>query len=412
METKYGHLTYCTNIHAGENWPDHFEALKKNFPFIKENISVLAPMGIGLRLSNEASEQLIYEENLSDFKSWLEENNAYVFTMNGFPYGGFHHTRVKDNVHVPDWTTSERVAYTLRLFKILRALLPEGMDGGISTSPLTYRHWFQTEEELKKAKEISTDNLVKVVENLIVIHATTGKLLHLDVEPEPDGMLQTGEEFIQWFENDFVPAGIKKMKERFGFPDSKAEELLKRHLCLCYDICHFAIGYEPHEKVINQLLQKGVKIGKIQISAALKKEMGKDVIDRINIKNAFAQFDEPVYLHQVVAKKADGELLRYPDLPDALKDYDNPAVEEWRAHFHVPVSANDFGLLQSTQKDILEVLQLQKQKKFTQHLEVETYTWEVLPQTLKLPLQESIIRELDWVKQSLLQTSKQTYQYE
>ncbi len=409
METPYGHLTYCTNIHAGENWPDHFEALQINFPFIKENISPFAPMGIGLRLSNEASVQLIEEENFSAFKSWLEENNAYVFTMNGFPYGGFHQTRVKENVHTPDWTTNDRVAYTLRFFKILRGLLPEGMDGGISTSPLSYRHWFHTDEELNKAKELATNNLVQVIENLIVINATTGKLLHLDIEPEPDGMLQTGDEFIQWYENDFVPAGVKKINARFGVSDSKAEELLKQHLCLCYDVCHFAIGYEPHEEVINELLRKGIRIGKIQISAALKKEMTNDLSDRINVKDAFAKFDEPVYLHQVVAKKDDGELLRYPDLPEALKNYDNSAVTEWRAHFHVPVSANDFGLLQSTQNDIVEVLQLQKQKKFTQHLEVETYTWEVLPQTLKLPLQDSITQELDWVKQSLLQTLKQSY---
>ena len=182
----------------------------------KENISPFTPMGIGLRLSNEASTQLMYEENLYAFKLWLEENNAYVFTMNGFPYGGFHHTRVKDNVHRPDWTTKERVTYTLRLFKILKELLPEGMDGGISTSPLSYRHWFHNEEELQKAKELATNNIVQVVENLIVIHATTGKLLHLDIEPEPDGMLQTGDEFIQWFENNFLPVGIKKIKERFG----------------------------------------------------------------------------------------------------------------------------------------------------------------------------------------------------
>ncbi len=374
METPYGHLTYCTNIHSGENWPDHFKALQKNFSFIKENISPFAPMGIGLRLSNEASVQLIEEENFSDFKSWLEENNAYVFTMNGFPYGGFHHTRVKDNVHTPDWTTNDRVAYTLGLFKILRGLLPEGIDGGISTSPLSYRHWFHTDEELNKAKELATNNLVQVIENLIVINATT-----------------------------------EKINARFGVSDSKAEELLKQHLCLCYDVCHFAIGYEPHEEVINELLRKGIRIGKIQISAALKKEMTNDLSDRINVKDAFAKFDEPVYLHQVVAKKDDGELLRYPDLPEALKNYDNSAVTEWRAHFHVPVSANDFGLLQSTQNDIVEVLQLQKQKKFTQHLEVETYTWEVLPQTLKLPLQDSITQELDWVKQSLLQTLKQSY---
>ena len=396
METSFGHLTYCTNIHAGESWKDHFEALKKNFPAIKEKISPNNAMGIGLRLSNEASIDLSNEENLDDFKKWLSEQDAYVFTMNGFPYGGFHHTRVKENVHTPDWTTKERVEYTLRLFNILKKLLPEGMDGGISTSPMSYRHWFSP-EQLKDAKEKATNNILDVVEYLIE-QSSQGKRMHLDIEPEPDGILETGDEFIEWLENDVMRLGIKRLAKKFNIDDDKARDLLKEHLCLCYDVCHFAIGFEEHEKVIDQLEQKGIKVGKIQISAALKKEMNSE---RKNIKEAFEKFDEPVYLHQVVAKKDNGELLRYPDLPEALQDYNNTAVIEWRAHFHVPIFADNFGLLQSTQNDIVKVLKKQKQKRFTNHLEIETYTWEALPQELKLPLQESIIRELDWVKKVL-----------
>src|SRR5688500_9648995 len=104
MQTTSGHLTYCTNIHPGENWTDHFRSIDEYFPSIKKEISPSARMGIGLRLSNDASLELEKEHNLSAFKQWLTENDAYVFTMNGFPYGGFHHTRVKDQVHAPDWT--------------------------------------------------------------------------------------------------------------------------------------------------------------------------------------------------------------------------------------------------------------------------------------------------------------------
>ena len=130
MNTTSGHLTYCTNIHSGESWQDHFNAIKNNFPFIKKQVSPNAPMGIGLRLSNEASVSLVKEENLAEFKKWLKENDAYVFTMNGFPYGNFHKTRVKDHVHSPDWTTDERVAYTNRLFDILASLVPAGNGWG------------------------------------------------------------------------------------------------------------------------------------------------------------------------------------------------------------------------------------------------------------------------------------------
>ncbi len=400
MQTNYGHLTYCTNIHAGESWPDHFTALKENFPAIKKKVSPDKAMGIGLRLSNEASLELIKKENLSSFKKWLKDNDAYIFTMNGFPYGGFHHTRVKEHVHSPDWTTGERLSYTIRLFDILKELLPENMDGGISTSPLSYRHWFKTDDDLLIAKKAATNNMLQVVAHLIGIFNETGKLLHLDVEPEPDGLLETGKEFIEWYENDLLPAGLKFLGKTFNVLSDEAEKLLKQHLCLCYDVCHFAIGYEPHKKVITELLQKQIRVGKIQVSAALKKEMYQPQ-QRENTRDAFAKFNEPTYLHQVVAKKDNEELIRYPDLPEALADYDNAAVNEWRAHFHVPISATDFGLLQSTQDDILQVLQLQKEKKFTQHLEVETYTWEVLPESLKLPIQQSIINELDWAKQIL-----------
>lgn len=397
MKTPKGHLTYCTNIHTGENWTQHFEAIQQNFPPIKKEVSPNAPMGIGLRLSNIASLELIQKVEFQLFQQWLNENQAYVFTMNGFPYGGFHNTRVKDQVHAPDWTTRERVEYTRRLFNILAGLLPENLDGGVSTSPLSYRYWFNTREELASAKETATQNILEITEHLINIYRATGKILHLDIEPEPDGILETGTEFIEWFQKDLLAAGTKRIVTAFSVSNNEAEKMIKTHVCLCYDICHFAIGYEPHAEIINQLEQEGIKVGKIQISAALKALLKEDSSSRLNVKLAFTKFNEPTYLHQVVALKDDSAFLRYPDLPQALEDIENPIVKEWRAHFHVPVFEKDFGLLQSTQSDISEVLVIQKKNMITPHLEVETYTWDVTPEALKLPLQKSISRELQWV---------------
>jgi hypothetical protein len=451
MRTHAGHLTYCTNIHAGESWADHFASLQAHFPAIKARIAPDRPMGIGLRLSNQASLDLVREDELALFKRWLTENDAYVFTMNGFPYGGFHHTRVKDQVHAPDWTTGDRVAYTLRLFQILEALMPEGErgggagvgdglegedgaevgdgagagdgafppDAGISTSPLSYRHWFTSPGQLQEARARATLNILSVAEQLIRIHRSSGKLLHLDIEPEPDGLLETGAEFIEWFEADLLPAGRVLLASTFSCTGAEAESLLKEHIRLCYDVCHFAIGYESHREVMRELAGKEIKIGKIQISAALKAmipgagpggagdDPGAATDDRrAAIRQAFAAFNEPVYLHQVVAKQVDGSLLRYPDLPEALADFDRPTVREWRAHFHVPIFLSDFGSLQSTREDISEVLALQQERPVTQHLEVETYTWEVLPEEMRLPLEESIIRELQWVKDELTTTNE------
>jgi hypothetical protein len=401
MKVNTGHLTYCTNIHAGKNWEEDFNALKQNFPVIKQTIAPNEPLGLGLRLSNEASLELRNEETLLQFKQWLTENDAYVFTMNGFPFGDFHHTVVKEHVHTPDWTTDERKDYTIRLFHILKALLPQGMDGGISTSPLSYRHWFKNETDFNNAKEAATLNIITVIGLLMTIHQETGQLLHLDIEPEPDGLLETGREFIDWFENDLLVLAAPILAEQFNISTQNATDHIKKHLCLCYDVCHFAIGYENHEAVLAELEQKGIGVGKIQISAALKADIKGSIAEKLAIKTSFSTFNESTYLHQVVALKKDGSLIRYPDLPQALEDFDRENIEQWRSHFHVPISIKEIGLLQSTQDDITTLLQLQKNKPFTNHLEVETYTWEVLPEQIKLPIAQSISNELNWVIDTL-----------
>jgi hypothetical protein len=401
MQLPTGHLTYCTNIHPGETWPAHFAALKQNFPNIKQQVSPDKAMGIGLRLSNVASEELENSEHLDQLKQWLTANDGYVFTMNGFPYGEFHHTVVKDQVHAPDWTTDLRVNYTLRMFRILAQLVPEGMDAGISTSPLSYRHWFKTVDELQKAAITATDNILTVAEELIKTYRETSLVMHLDIEPEPDGILETGGEFIQWYEAFLLPRGIDRVSKKFNLTADEAESLIKQHITLCYDVCHFAIGYEPHQRVIDELEAKGIKVGKIQISAALKADLPEDVNSRQSIKEAFERFDEPTYLHQVVALMGGGNLMRYSDLPEALGDIHNSLVKQWRAHFHVPIFTEEYGLVQSTQSDIVEVLRIQKAKPFTNHLEAETYTWTVLPDEKKLPIGDSIARELNWVKDQL-----------
>ena len=397
MLTDYGHLTYCTNIHAGESWADHFRALQDNFPAIKRSVSPNQAMGMGLRLSNEASLELEKEASLSAFRQWLTDNDVYVFTMNGFPYGGFHHTKVKDQVHAPDWTTRERVEYTQRLFNILQDLLPAGMDGGISTSPLSYRRWSQSPEQTAQVRGTATLHIVEVLLELIQWKLTTGKTLHLDIEPEPDGLLETGLEFITWFENDLLTAGIPLVTAGFGVSPEVAKDLIRHHLRLCYDVCHFSIGYESAEEVIGQLAEKEIRIGKFQLSAALKSSLEGSSLEKEEIRRAFLKYQEGVYLHQVIARTNEDAFLRYPDLPEALADFDNPLVKEWRAHFHVPLFAKDFGVLSSTQDAVCQALRIQQQQKLTGHLEIETYTWEVLPAGLKLPLQESIIRELQWV---------------
>lgn len=396
MKTAFGHLTYCSNIHSGESWPDHFEKLQQHIPEVKKELAPNDRFGLGLRLSDAASKTLQQPEFLQEFKQWLKDNNVYVFTMNGFPFGNFHNTAVKDQVHAPDWLSDNRVAYTIRLAEILSKILPENMEGGISTSPLSYRFWHK-QEEWPAVFEKTTAHLLMVVDALIEIRNTTGKLIHIDIEPEPDGLLDNGQEFLKWYLQYLLPMGVQRLQQTKNLDPAQAEEAIKAHIQLCYDVCHFAVGYEDHAAMIQQFAQHGIKTGKIQISAALKGKMNGSAAEQQKVVNAFGAFNEPVYLHQVIAQKTDGSLLRYPDLSEAIAHSSQPDVKEWRAHFHVPLFIEHYDILQSTQADIKTVLEIQKAKPFTPYLEVETYTWEVLPDSIRLPLSQSISRELKWV---------------
>jgi hypothetical protein len=383
------HLGYCTNIHSGETWEDHFAILQESIPQVKAKISPDKPFGIGLRLAHKAS--LTLAENTGPFKQWLKEQNCYVFTMNGFPYGEFHDTAVKDKVHAPDWTTDERREFTIRIFKILADILPTDLNtAGISTSPLSYRYWWETQEALQDAVKLSTSNILEVVKTLIDIKSKTGKSLHLDIEPEPDGILESGAEFIEWYTNVLVPAAKQIWKN--------GEEIVKEHVQLCYDVCHFAVGYEEPAEAVAKLAEAGIKTGKIQISSALRVDLKSDEEAKIKVLQSF---DEPVYLHQVVALKKDGTLERFRDLAEATAVFSPEKYDEWRVHFHVPLFTENYQILGSTQSEIVKTLQVLKETGFTDQLEVETYTWGVLPKELQLPLNESIIRELEWVKGAL-----------
>ncbi|MFN6469840.1 MAG: metabolite traffic protein EboE [Nostoc sp. SerVER01] len=392
------HLTYCSNIHPGESWVEVFANLQKYIPELKSRLSPTEPFGIGLRLANTAAKELLESNNLAEFQKWLTQQELYVFTLNGFPYGGFHRQVVKDQVYAPDWSTEERVNYTLNLTQILATLLPEGLDGGISTLPLSYKPWWKKDQAtfdtvLKK----SCLNLASVVTKMIRICEETGKLLHIDLEPEPDGLIENTSEVIDFFQNWLLPIGGNYLSEKLNVEQSLAEAKLLEHVRLCYDTCHFSVEYEEPKSVFTRLESAGIKIGKVQISAAIQVKIPADVEKRSLIVERLRPFAESTYLHQVIERRSDGTLYHYPDLVTALPHLEQSLAEEWRTHFHVPIFIHDYQILQSTQDDIATVLHLLQTNNACSHLEIETYTWDVLPSEMKIDLLTSIQREYEWV---------------
>ena len=176
------HLTYCLNLHPGEAWAENFAAIQTHVLAIRDRVAPGGPFGLGLRLGDRAARELAPATRLAELRDFLAAHGLYAFTVNGFPYGAFHGTAVKENVYRPDWRSAERLDYTVRLAEILAALLPEGVAGSISTVPVSYKDWMKSEADLRPAVE----NLAECAHRLEELYRRTGKDIALALEPEPD----------------------------------------------------------------------------------------------------------------------------------------------------------------------------------------------------------------------------------
>ena len=400
------HLTYCTNIHPGEDWASVFDNLQTYIPKLKQQLSPQGAFGIGLRLANQACESLLTGDALQQFQNWLAAEDCYVFTLNGFPYGGFHRQVVKDRVYAPDWSQGDRLSYTQRLVSVLSVLLPEGLDGGISTVPLSYKPWWRSNPAQQATVfERSSLHLAQLAAEMAQVEARTGKLLHLDLEPEPDALIENTDETIAFFQTWLFPVGQGYLQQQHGVNAATAEKWLRRHIRLCYDTCHFAVEYEDPGVALAKLQRAGIAIGKFQLSSAIRILIPTDLSQRQRLAQHLEQFVESTYLHQVIERQSSGTLRRYPDLGPALPMLSTTDATEWRAHFHVPIFIERYPPIASTQDGIAAILQQLAQVPSCNHLEIETYTWEVLPPDMKLDILASIQREYEWVLKSLVDRS-------
>ena len=368
------HLAYCTNIHPAESWAETLHVLKTHTLQVRDHVSPAnAPYAIGLRLSARAATELLEGDHLTQFKLWLEDENCYVFTINGFPYGSFHGTRVKEKVYQPDWTSSERLRYTQDLFTIIAQLVPEGVDGSVSTLPGSFKA-FEADET---AIFTHLEACAQYIENL---SSQYGRDLHLGLEPEPLGHFENTEETIAFFE---------RLLHFCSDP-----ELIKKRIGINYDSCHFALEFDDCRTSLDTFRAAGLRISKLHLSSAL--EFNPSNLEAIE---AIRAFDEPTYLHQVIVKNHDGSLKRFTDLPEFLNAPEQKKNTELaRVHFHIPLYAAPTEPLHSTQQHASDAINyLKSNSGFCSHLEIETYTWGVLPSELQIPIEEQIAREYDWV---------------
>ena len=377
-------LSYCTNIHPAESGAETREALFTCVPRIRQELAAMdsplknLPLGIGLRLSARAAAELLEPPPAAEtLKSWLEDQGARVETLNGFPYGNFHGQRVKERVFQPDWTTPERFEYTCNLFRILALIGDEQADRlTVSTLPASHS-WFHADEERIFSRLDAMSGF------LDVLGRQTGRLMQLGLEPEPFGHFHDTDGAIRFFN------GLRNRSRR--------PELIERHLGLTYDTCHFAILREEPEFTLSAWEENNIALCKVQFSNALECRIcGEEDLERLR------QFDDGVYFHQTSILHREGVML-FPDLPNALaygRDYaEEMRDSQWRIHYHIPLYASPETPLKGTEEFILKTRNFLRSRKGPQpHLEVETYTWSVLPDHMKIPLAAQIARELHYIE--------------
>lgn len=367
-------IGYCTNVHPAEDLPGVLAQLDRYAEPVRRLVGVDV-LGLGLWLPAALAGELAASAELrSKLRAELTARGLEVYTLNAFPYGGFHDEVVKHSVYHPKWTDVARLRYTADCAVVLRDLLPDSASyGSISTLPLAWRTpWSEADDES------ATAALAELTGVLDGMAAASGRPIRLAVEPEPGCVLDTVADAVAWL----------------------APRVDPRYVGLCLDTCHLAVSFADPAATVASIYDAGLEVVKVQASAALQVEDPGSEAARA----ALADFTEPRYLHQVREQVTSGDVLAADDLPEALAEL--PGRDPWRVHFHVPLHARPAAPLSAT-TDVLRaaLTALKSTVDKMPHVEVETYTWSVLPETAGNGGDTALIRgiaaELRWAVANL-----------
>ncbi len=370
-------LSYCTNVHPGRSLAEVAHGLDEYTAPLKSQFG--QPLAAGLWLAQPVIAELTADPRaVVGLRDKLQTHDLTCHTLNAFPYGDFHSRRVKENVYLPDWSQPERRDYTIACGQILAELLPPETEGSISTVPLGFKGFQHPEGFI----ESCLDQLLQTAKQFDEIYSRTGTLIRLAIEPEPFCLLETTAETVAFFNQLWTRAD-----------DTGLGEPARRHLGVCYDVCHQAVEFEDVPRSIQALDEAGIRINKLHISCAIQLD---DPAENEAGRRALAAYVEPRYLHQTFALTKTGQVLHQIDLTEDLALEPPPPFREaqrWRVHFHVPVDAETLGPLRTTRQELRHALQSVADLDYPPHLEVETYTWEVLPEAAKTDTTQSSLVE-------------------
>jgi sugar phosphate isomerase/epimerase len=373
-------LSYCSNVHPARSVADVVEGIESVSAGAQRLLDF--PIAAGLWLPSEVIRELqTNRQGLEAIAQALWQNDLACYTLNTFPFGDFHSARVKETVYLPDWSDPRRKTYTEDCARILAELVPEFGEGSLSTLPLAGTMNRREPGFL----EDCLSNLVAAALTLSQIRQDTGRILRLAIEPEPMCELSsTSSSTVPFFEQLFRQAS-----------SLGCEDIVRNHVGVCFDVCHQAVEFESIAGSIAQINRAGIRINKVHLTNAL--ELPSPATNDAG-RTLLASYVEPRYLHQVAARFGDGSVRWSLDLDAALSDgvaSGLDAAETWRIHFHVPVYATKLGPLKTTRIELESAISEVARLPYAPHLEVETYTWPVMPgDEHPMPLAEKVAAEL------------------
>jgi len=390
-----GHLTYSTLVHPADDWDQIWHSLNTYVPKVRDRFAGKNRFGVSLRLSAKSAETLVNSPaERAKLRKFLDDQNMYLYTVNAFVYGHFKGELVKEQVYEPDWRSEERTQYTMNVASIVADIAPKDVMPSIQTSPLGFKPRVTGPDVV----DSYTTNVLRVAKHLVDLEQKTGVTVTLGLEPEPYCFLETTDETVNYFTNHlYAGKSVEMFAKMSGMPIAEAMFALRKHVGIVYDICHLAVEYEDITQSLQKLVDGGVPIVKLQEAAALHiPEVTKETV------TALKRYAKTIYLTQTIEKR-DGKLTKYLNVDDAFAAFEkDPGPREWRTHIHVPVFLDDLGEFRTTRFAIADALKFHKQKPLSRHLEVETYTWDMLPDHLKTgDIVEYVCRELDWVRGQL-----------
>lgn len=360
-------LSYCTNVHPGRTVDDVISGLSEHAAAARQQLDL--PMAAGLWFSASVAEELTERpQQLERLAQVLWQHDLCCYTLNTFPYGDFHSERVKEQVYLPDWASRRRISYTEQCATLLAQLLPEHGEGSLSTVPLGGR----MNPHGPEFQAVCFSHLIQLAGFLKNLHETTGRRIRLALEPEPFCEMDlTAERTVPMFQTLFELADVRG-----------CGAVVREYIGLCFDVCHQAVVFEDVGDSISLLREHGIRINKVHITNAVEL---RDPAHNPEGRAALCRFVEPRYLHQTYARFADGQIGYRDDLllDDILCEPADRFLQAatWRVHFHVPVYADTLGPLHTTRPELTAALRRVAALDYAPQLEVETYTWPVMPES-------------------------------